>query len=397
MSFVDAFDAVFADEAEPMPAVVAGDALAGPPLLLWSQPLPGLPPPTATRTEPAAPVVLGDRIFVGFSGADGLLVLSRHDGGLVTVLPARAPVATAPVVTDTFVYFSDTAGYTFAYRLDALDTRTPAWSHFSGAPVLSPVTVAGDTLYVANVDDLVFALDARTGELRWRHAHRLDAARTSELELFGAPSPVLDAARGELLCGFSDGFLVALGARDGTPRWSVGVGEGAYPDLIAPPAVGALGVLVGGYSGPLESLDPEARAVRWRLEVGSSAPFSVVGETLWHGGADGQLRRVDLRTGEVKWVWDTGAGGTLGQPVPTAQGLLVASSEASLYLVDPETGSPRWTFDPGVLLEGFTATPAVVGDTVYAVSNAGVLYAFRGRAPVAVTDTPDWVTPPFPR
>jgi outer membrane protein assembly factor BamB len=393
MSPADVFDAIFAVEAEPMPAVSAAAALSGPPLLLWQRSLPGLPPATATRTEPASPVVAGDRIFVGFSGADGLLVLSRHDGSLVATLPARAPVAAAPVVTDEFVYFSDTAGYTFAYRRDALELATPAWEHFSGAPVLSPATVAGDTLYVSNVDDLVFALDARTGELRWRHAHRLDAARTAELELFGAPTPALDPARGELLCGFSDGFVVALGARDGTPRWSVGVGEGAYPDIIAPPLPAAHGVVVGGYSEPLVSLDPEARNVRWRIDVGSSAPFAVAGETLWHGGADGKLRRVDLRTGEVKWVWDTGVGGTLGQPVPTPQGLLVASSEASLYLVDPDTGSLRWTFDPGVLLEGFTASPAVAGDTVYAISNAGVLYAFRGRAQQVVGDAPDWVTP----
>jgi outer membrane protein assembly factor BamB len=145
------------------------------------------------------------------------------------------------------------------------------------------------------------------------------------------------------------------------------------------------------------SLDPEARAVRWRLDVGSSSPFTVAGDALWHGGADGKLRRVDLRTGELMWLWDGGFGGTLGQPQPTPKGLLVASSEASLYLVDAETGALRWSFDPGFLLEGFTATPAVAGDTIYAVSNAGVVYAFRGRAPEDVRDTVDWVSPPTRR
>lgn len=374
-------------EASTAPSV----ALAGAPLLVWQRALPGAPPDTATRTEPSSPAVDDRYVYVGYTGANALLVLSRRDGSVVFELPTHAPVASAPVLTDTFVYVTDTAGYTLAFRRDKLASGIPAWEHFSGAPILSEPTVEGGVVYLTNVDDLVYALDATTGALVWRYAHKLEGLRVAELELFGAPRPVL--ADDTLYVGFSDGFLVALGARDGSPRWSAEIGEGAYPDLIAPPQPFGDGVIVGGYSEPLLSLDPLTRSVRWRLTFGSATPFLLDGDTLWHGGTDGVLRRVEARTGAVQWEWDSLTGGSLSQPLRTALGLLVCSSEGSMYLVDAASGALMWTFDPGVLLTGLSARPAVRGDMVYAVSNAGVLYALRRRAaPVAPTDDP-WVSP----
>lgn len=376
----------------PSPAIPKPDATMGsPPLLLWQLQLPGEKPSTATRTEPAAPVVDERYVYVGYSGASALLVLDRRDGSLVAELRTNAPVASAPVLTDTFVYVTDGAGYTSAFRRDRLELGEPAWTHFSGAPILSSPTLTDGVLHVSNVDDLVYALDAASGELRWRHAHKLEGVRSAELELFGAPRPVV--ADGTVYVGFSDGFLVGLGAADGTPRWSAQIGEGVYPDIIAPAAPFGKSVIVGGYSEPLVSLDPATRGVQWRVPVGSAAPLTIEGETLWHGGTDGVLRRIDARTGNVVWSWDSGTGGSITEPIPTAQGLLVASSEGSMYLVDPSAGTTRWTFDPGVLVTGIAARPAVDGDEVYAVSNAGILYKMRGGEGREPLPRPPWVSP----
>ncbi len=387
-----AFLASGLDYQAPDPAPVKpGPALTGAPLLLWQMQLPGEPPNTATRTEPAAPVVDANYIYVGYSGANGLLVFDRRDGALVSLLPTHAPVASAPVLTETFVYVSDSAGYTSAFRRDKLARATAAWEHFSGAPILASPTVVDGTVYLTNVDDLVYALDAASGELKWRHAHKLEGVRTAELELFGAPGPAV--ADGTVYVGFSDGFLVGLGAADGTARWSAQIGEGAYPDLIAPAQPVGESVVVGGYSEPLVSLDPVTRATRWRLPIGSATPFLLEGETLWHGSPDGLLRKIDARTGAEAWAWDSATGGSITQPVRTAQGILVASSEGSMYLVDADAGTTRWTFDPGVLLTGISARPAVDGDMVYAVSNAGVLYALRSGPTRESPELPAWVSP----
>ncbi|MDP2311512.1 MAG: PQQ-binding-like beta-propeller repeat protein [Pseudomonadota bacterium] len=377
----------------PSPAFpTPGTTLEAAPLLLWQRPLPGDPPNTATRTETAAPVVDAKYIYVGYSGVSGLLVLDRRDGAVVHELATQAPVVSAPVLTETMLYVTDAAGYTSAFLRDRLGQGLPAWTHFSGAPILSSPTVVNGVVYVTNVDDLVYALDAGTGELKWRHAHKLEAVRVAELELFGAPAPVV--AGDTVLVGFSDGFLVGLGAADGSPRWSASIGEGIYPDLIAPPQPVGNSVVVGGYSEPLVSLDPASRSVQWRLDLASATPFTLQGETLWHGSPDGLLHRIDARTGNIVWTWDSGTGGSITTPIPTAQGLLVASSEGSMYLVDPESGTTRWAFDPGYLLTGISGAPAVDGSMIYAVSNGGILYALRGGEGSRPAEAVDWVSPP---
>ncbi len=362
------------------------------PVIRWSVRLAGTPPPTATRSEPAAPVVDGQRIFVGYSGTNDLLILDRNDGQLISRMEARAPVVCAPHIDADHLIFSDSAGYTFGYRREP-NGWSPIWEHFSGAPIVATPTVANGTVFVANVSDTVYALDVGTGALKWRHQHAIDVARTTSLELFAAPAPAVD---GDMVyAGFSDGFLVGLGRNDGTPRWQVEVGEGTYPDLAAPALAIAGGVVVGGFSQPLLRIDPSNQAVTWRIDIGSASPFAAVGETLFHGGADGKLRRIDARSGVVTWEWDSALGGTLGRPQPTAIGVLVPSGEGSLYLIDAENGRLEWTFSPGVLLDGIAGAPAISGADVFVVTNGGMLYALRGGPESAVKDTPDWVSPGF--
>lgn len=379
----------------PVPApgpVEDGPALASNPVVLWSTRLQGAAPDSASRTESGAPLVVGDRLFVGYSMADELQVLDRRDGRRLGAFPAKAAVA-APAVSDgERVWFADSAGYTWCYQLDQVD-GIAAWSHYSGAPVVSAPVVVDGVVYLSNVDDQVYALDARTGALKWRFEHRLDVARSASLELFGAPAPVV--AGDVVYAGFSDGFLVALSRAGGDELWNASVGEGIYPDLIAPALPVGDGVIAAGFDKPLLSLDAATRGVRWRVENGTASPLTLTGDTVYVGGSDGVLRAVDARTGEVRWSWDSLGGSPLTQPVVTPLGILVAAGEGTLYLVDDAAGTLRWQLDPGVLVTGIAAPPTVVGDRVYVLSNAGVLYALRGAAPSVVTGTPRpaWVSP----
>lgn len=407
-----------------LPAQDDAHLFDAPPVVLWSATLPGVPAPTATRSEPAGVVVDGDELLVGISGgladlvippslrsafttpapagdkvapgpktagwASALLVLDRHDGHLLQTLPMRAPVQSLARVDHDRLVVSDGAGYTNAYTRSGR-FWTPAWTHYSGAPILSSPTVEDGVVYVANVDDTVYALDEATGDLRWRHQHKLDAARSAELELYGAPSPVVV---GDLVfTGFSDGFLVALTKADGTPRWEAGVGEGAYPDLIAPPLLTDTGVLVGGFTEPVVKMDATSRTPAWRLEFGLAHAMVADGDVVFAPGTDGKLRRLSARTGAVDWTWDSGTGGVLGSVVRTPVGLFVPSSEGSLYLVDEAAGTTKWTFDPGVLVSGITAPPALAGRDLYVVTNGGTLFCLRAATPDTVLGTEDWVSP----
>ncbi|MCP4810475.1 MAG: PQQ-binding-like beta-propeller repeat protein [Proteobacteria bacterium] len=334
----------------------------------WQRMLPGPRLQAFSHTERGRPATDGTDLYLGSAAVDALLQVSRVSGEEVSRYEAGAPVQSQPVLVGDSILFADSGGYTWRYAVGAEEST---WSHFGGAPVEATPTLDGSRVYVANVDDVVYALDARTGELQWRYARPPDPLRDSELTLFGAPSPVVV---GDLvLAGFSDGSLVALSADGGEIAWERRVGEGRYPDLIATPVVADGVAFTGGYSEPLVAIDLVNRSIRWRIDVGSSSAATMHDGVLYHGGTDGKLRAIEPDTGDVLWLWDSETTGALTQPQVVDAGVLVASSDGTVYLVERETGLASWTHDPGYLLDGITVAPLVDGRQMVAITNAGRL------------------------
>jgi outer membrane protein assembly factor BamB len=345
--------------------------------------LPGAPLNAASHSEWGAPVLAGERVLVGSAAGQGLYAMSRRDGRVLEIYEADASVEASPHVAGDQVFFSDTGGNTYCYRLDG----ELVWKHDGNAPVLvAPVladTGEGAVVIVTNIDDLAVALDSKTGELAWQYRAKRDLTRQAELSLFAAPRAVVV---GEIvLLGFSSGSLVAVDLETGEEQWKRSVGEGRYPDLVADPVPMGADVFAGGYFLPLVAIDLATRNVRWRLDVGAARPPLVMpregAETqslsdavLYHPGSDGTLRAVATLTGAQLWSWDSGTTGALTTPISTPVGLLVGSSEGGIYLVGTD-GREVWRWHEMYLLRGLSAEPAVDGRQAMFVTNAGYLYS----------------------
>ena len=207
------------------------------------------------------------------------------------------------------------------------------------------------------------------GEIRWRHEQERDFTRAGELELYGAPSPTVHSDL--VLAGFHNGAVVGLNRATGAREWQRQVGEGRYPDIIGSPVVVESDVLVSAFSSPLVSLNIDTQNVRWRIDAGASDAPIVSGETVWFGGSDGRLLSLDVVTGAPNWSWEAPEGGSLTAPVGTPAGLLVASSNGGLYLVDSAVGRTLWELEPGYAIAGVSAELSVDGRQVVMVTNAG--------------------------
>src|SRR5438034_5210025 len=129
--------------------------------------------------------------------------------------------------------------------------------------------VVGDTLYVTSSfgPKHVFAVDGRTGELRWRH----DAEIAADVDPYGCcdvNSRGLAYANGKLFVGLLDGRLTALDARTGKALWTTTVvdyKEGAV--ITSPPVVAKKNVIIGfgggeyGGRGALQAYDADSGAL----------------------------------------------------------------------------------------------------------------------------------------
>lgn len=373
------YRSVFVPPEQPQPMLYAG-SFASRPVPHWTAELPGGVLNSASHTERTRPVVLDGHLYIGSAAGDAVYVLDRRSGSLVRSFKASSSVESEPVVQDGHVWFSDTSGATWCYTLEG----ALKWTHEGRAPILVRPTVHEGTLYVTTVDDLVFALDAATGEVQWRYQQRADVTRRAELSLFAAPPAVV--IDGEVLVGFSDGSIVALSAGAGDVIWNHRVGLGRYPDLVAEPSTDAALVFVSGYFEPLVALERSNRKVRWTLPYGAAAGALLhqVGDesVLFHPGTDGKLRAIASASGLLLWEWDSGNSGALTEPVWTEAGLLVGSSNDTVSLIVPETGEVRWSFEPPMMMEGITSAPVVAGRQLLFVSNSGRIYSML--APVGV-------------
>jgi len=361
-----------------------------PPRVSWGRALPGGRPSAGARSELGRPHLTASSIFVGSSGDDALFELRRDDGSLVRSFPAGAAVMAEPEVRDAFVLFSDSAGYTWRYDREG----SLAWKHYAGAPVLARPLVVADAAYISALDGTVHAVDLASGATRWLYTHPRDATRQADLELFGAPTPVL--AAGLLLVGFHDGSLVALDEASGEPAWESRVGEGRYPDLIGPPLIEGQHAFLGGFSAPFLCLDLDSRVVAWRLDAGVAAQAAVQGQTVFVPGSDGKLRALDRYSGVEIWSWDSQTAGALTAPLSTQAGLLIASSDGGIWLIDPYTGLETWHFDEGYMLDGVSVALAIDGRQAIAVTNAGNLLSLvvpRASTPGPHAADPLWQAP----
>ena len=132
--------------------------------------------------------------------------------------------------------------------------------------------VVGDTLYVTSSfgPKHVFAVDGRTGELRWRH----DAEIAADVDPYGCcdvNSRGLAYATGKLFVGLLDGRLRALDARTGKDLWTSVVVDYKQGSVItSPPVVAKNKVIIGygggeyGVRGSLQAYDTDTGAEVWR-------------------------------------------------------------------------------------------------------------------------------------
>src|SRR5664279_867531 len=247
------------------------------------------------------------------------------------VPPATSPAAFAAAPDDAATGADRIEGVRFTFRTGAaIRTR--------------PLVVAG-AVYVGSADGNVYAIDAKTGAERWRHATG------------GAVVSSAAAGDGTILVASRDGQLYCFDARDGTVRWryrfAAELGAQNYWDhVLSSPVVQGGFVYIGGGDGMLVAIDAASGAVLWRHDAGArirSTP-AVQGDIVVFGTMSGHVVALDARDGRERWRFATdGASRTFADKgndttsvfaSPTIAGAIVTvgGRDGQLYALELATG-----------------------------------------------------------
>lgn len=191
----------------------------------------------------AAPAISGNTVlFAGTSGE--LAALDIKTGEMrwtdTMVLGSRrfavsgiSAVAGGPVIADGVAYVASVSGNMVAFRLrdgERLWERNIGSSH---APVVN-----GNSVFVLDLDDRIFALNRKTGKIRW--SNQLPSIREKKKRSTWA-GPVL--AGGSLWAASSEGQLAAVSPQNGQVKLNKNTKD---PVFIAPIAVGGRLITLSG-------------------------------------------------------------------------------------------------------------------------------------------------------
>ena len=203
--------------------------------------------------------------------------------------------------------------------------------------------VAAGTVYVADAEGQVQALDAGSGRTRWE----------VELDLPVSGGPGVGS--GKVLLGTIDGDVIALNTENGEERWRTRLTS----EVLSVPAVSSSTVVVHTVDGKLFGLEATDGSERWRYERevpsltlrGTGSPV-ISGGAVYVGMAGGRLVALRLDNGGL--IWDasiTVPGGRSelerladidGDPLVLGGGVFVATYQGEVGAVEQRSGRLAW-------------------------------------------------------
>lgn len=272
--------------------------------------------------------------------------------------------------------------------LVAMDAGSGAvvWRQRFDGPVSGAPAVAGGTVYVAGRDGTGWAVDAANGRQRWVHA---GLRRTSGV--MGGTAPAV--ADRVVIMPSSAGQVIALDRAKGEAVWSGAVaGQRArrsaafVVDVTGDPVVAGGKVYVGSAAGRTAAFRLDTGEMLWEAREGAMGPVWPVGNAVFQVTDNGRLIRLDAATGET--VWETPLGhftrerprrqlATVAHYGPVLAGgrLVVASSDGLIRFFAPDSGAPLG--EVAIQGGGAASAPAVAGGTLFVLTTAGQVQAFR--------------------
>ena len=212
------------------------------------------------------------------------------------------------------------------------------------------ILVYGDTLYVANGANDVFAMDVETGRILWTYHGNPNPQGGSPL---GRASRGVALGEGKVFVGHTDAKLAALDQRTGKVLWSIQAErwQDGFAITAAPLYYDGL-VIVGfnggemGTRGRIKAYDAKTGQLRWTFYTvpGPGEP----GHETWpqnsdawtHGGASiWQTPAIDPQLGLLYF--------STGNPAPDLHGDVRPGNNlysVSILALDARTGKYRWHF-----------------------------------------------------
>lgn len=327
----------------------------------------------------------GDPQHTGVYEGTGLAKLS----GVKWSFHTSGAVISSPAVVGGIVYFGSTDHNLYAVDGAA---GTLKWKFKTQSRVTSSPAIAEGLVYFESYDGNFYAVDAVSGKEKWRfrtggerryaakHLHGSQPAAETMPDPFDVYLSSAAVVAGTVYFGSGDGNVYALDAESGQLKWKFATGDVVH----ASPAVAEGMIFIGSWDSYFYALDAATGELKWRFktgddpethnQVGIQSSAAVADGMVYFGCRDSNLYALNARTGEKKWAISNKGSWVVGSPAVRAGKLYFSTSDSGLlYAVDAETGAALFSWNSKKW--PMFSSPAIAGSTLMIGSNAGKLMA----------------------
>jgi PQQ-dependent dehydrogenase (methanol/ethanol family) len=285
---------------------------------------------------------------------------------VVTLVLSLAVPTTSPAQGTGWPVYGGDTGNTRYSPLDRISpanvgTLKVAWALQLGSLRSQESTplVVGDTLYVTSSHGPkhVFAVDARTGAVRWKYAPEVPAG-IDQFACCDVNNRGVAYASGKVFVGRLDGHLVALDASSGKEMWKTQVVDYTQGSVITSPPTIVKNLVITGFGGGeygargyIVALDQQTGKEVWRFWTvpgpGEPGNDSWKGDS-WKlgGGAAWGIGSYDPKTNVLYYGTSNPSpwGASVRGPDTSEYGQFTNLYTSTTLAINPDTGTLMWHY-----------------------------------------------------
>jgi outer membrane protein assembly factor BamB len=298
-------------------------------------------------------------------------------------------VISSPAVAEGVVY-AGSADHNL-YALDAA-TGSVKWKFEAQSRISASPAISEGLVYFGSYDGNFYAVDTTTGKVKWKfatggerrytaqHLHGALPASEAMPDPFDVylSSPAI--ASGVVYFGSGDHNIYALDAKSGALRWKFAAGDVVH----ASPAVVDGKLYIGSWDSYFYALDAATGEEKWRFktgedpdihnQVGIQSSAAVMDGVVYFGCRDSNFYALDASTGKQKWVFNNKGSWVVGSPAVREGKVYFATSDSGmLYALDAKSGAKlaSWESKKWPMF----SSPALAGPMLYIGAHSGKLMA----------------------
>jgi len=331
------------------------------------------------------PVVMSGKIYTvdiknevrAFSTTNGKMIWSVKLGDDE---PSKVGFGGGLAVADGRLFV--TTGWGYVAALNA-ETGAELWRSDVEVPVRTNPTVADGRVFVLTHDNRLIVLSAGNGEVLWDYIGIVESAG-----VLGGAAPSVQGDT--VVAAFGSGEIFAMRTANGQIAWQDALSRtGALSqvsmlnDIDGNPVIDRGRVYAMNQSGRMVSIDLRTGERVWESNIGGIYTPWIAGNFIFVMTSDNTIAALSLRDGKVRWVTELqhfedpiDRKGLIrwAGPVLAGDRLVIVSSHGYILSVSPYTGE---ILSGEKLKSGSVLSPIVADQTIYVLTRAGKLIAYR--------------------